>query len=65
MAEVGAAFLCAHAGIFPRTAENQTAYIDGWLRVLKGDKRMLPTAASQRQKAADYILGTSREGEPE
>lgn len=57
VAEFGSAFLCAHAEIFPRTAENQAAYIAGWLQVLKGDKRLLPIAASRAQKAADYILG--------
>jgi len=57
VAEFGAAFLCAHAGIFPRTAEHQAAYINGWLRVLRQDKRLLPIAAAQAQKAADFILG--------
>lgn len=60
VAEFGAAFLCAHAGIFPVTADNQAAYIDGWLRILKQDKRLLPLAAAQAQKAADFILGTLR-----
>jgi antirestriction protein ArdC len=59
IAEFGAAFLCGHAGIFPRVTENQAAYIDGWLRVLKQDRRLLPIAASQAQKAADWILGTT------
>ncbi len=57
VAEFGAAFLCAHAGIFPSTADNSAAYIDGWLRVLKRDNRMLPIAAAHAQKAADFILG--------
>jgi len=65
VAEFGAAFLCAHAGIFPRTAENQAAYLDGWLRVLKGDKRLLPVAAAQAQKAADFILGAALDPQPE
>lgn len=64
VAEFGAAFLCAHAGIFPATADSQAAYIDGWLRVLKKDHRMLPIAAAHAQKAADFILGI-RGGEGE
>lgn len=55
VAEFGAAFLCAHAGIFPTTVENQASYIQGWLAVLKGDTRLLPVAAGQAQRAADFI----------
>lgn len=65
VAEFGSAFLCGHTGIFPRTAENQAAYIGGWLKTLKGDKRLLPVAASRAQKAADYILGTPHTQESE
>lgn len=57
VAEFGAAFLCAQGGIFPQVAENTAAYIQGWLAALKGDKRFLPIAASQAQRAADFILG--------
>ena len=57
VAEFGAAFLCGHAGIFPTTVESQAAYINCWLAVLRKDKRVLPIAASQAQKAADFVLG--------
>jgi len=57
IAEMGAAFLCGHAGISPTTLENSAAYINGWLRKLKGDKRLVIRAAGQAQKAADLILG--------
>lgn len=57
VAEFGAAFLCGHAGIFPSTADSQASYIDGWLSVLKKDKRLLPIAAAQAQRAADFVLG--------
>lgn len=62
VAEFGASFLCAHTGIFPETAENQAAYINGWLAVLKKDKRLLPLAAAQAQRAADFILGSRASG---
>ncbi len=55
-AEFGAAFLCAHAGI-QGTLDNSAAYIAGWAKALKADSRLVVTAASQGQKAADYILG--------
>ncbi|QXE92418.1 DUF1738 domain-containing protein [Geomonas subterranea] len=56
VAEMGAAFLCGHAGIEQRTIENSAAYIQGWLKALKNDKTLLIHAAAQAQKAADYIL---------
>ena len=55
-AEFGSAFLCAHAGI-QATLDNSAAYINGWRRAVKADNRMVITAASQGQKAADYIIG--------
>jgi antirestriction protein ArdC len=55
-AEFCAAFLCNHAGI-DNTIENSTAYIQSWARRLREDKRLVITAASQGQKAADYIRG--------
>jgi len=57
VAEMGAAFLCGHAGI-DQTLDNSAAYIGGWLKRLRNDKRLVVTAAAQAQKAADFILGT-------
>jgi len=56
VAEMGAAFLCGHAGIEQGTIVNSAAYIRGWLKALKNDKMLLVHAAAQAQKAADYIL---------
>jgi antirestriction protein ArdC len=53
---MGAAFLCAEAGISPAVITNQAAYVQGWLAKLRSDKRLLVIAAAQAQKAADYIL---------
>ena len=57
IAEMGAAFLCAVAGIEQATLENSAAYIDGWRRVISDDPKLVVTAAAQAQKAADFILG--------
>ena len=57
VAELGAAFLCSEAGIAPPVIENQAAYLAGWLKVLKTDRRAIVTAAGQAEKAADLILG--------
>jgi antirestriction protein ArdC len=56
VAELGAAFLCAEFG-FDNAHDNQAAYLDGWLKVLKADKRAIFTCASKAQKAADYLRG--------
>jgi antirestriction protein ArdC len=55
VAEMGAAFLCAHVGI-PARLEH-ASYIDSWLDALRRDKRLIFTAAGAAQKAADYVLG--------
>jgi antirestriction protein ArdC len=57
IAEMAAAFLCGDAGIQPAVIENQAAYIGGWLRKIKEDKRLVITAAAAAQKAADWING--------
>jgi antirestriction protein ArdC len=58
-AEMGAAFLCSHAGIIERTLENSAAYIDGWLQRLCDDRKLVVLAAAQAQKASDFILDRS------
>ncbi len=55
VAEFGAAYLCASAGI-ETTINNSASYINGWLKKLKSDPKLAILAASQGQKAADYIL---------
>lgn len=45
VAEMGAAFLCAAAGISPPTIEQSAAYLQGWIDVLKGDRRLVVNAA--------------------
>jgi len=56
VAEMSAAFLCGEAGIVQETITNSAAYIQGWLKALKNDKKLVVVAAAQAQKAADYIL---------
>ncbi len=59
VAEFGAAFLCAFAGIeTPGTEALQASYIKGWAEALRKDQRLLVRAASAAQRAADYIRGT-------
>lgn len=60
VAEFGAAFLCAAAGIANRITEDLSAsYIDGWSAVFRKDPNMLLRAASAAQKAVDFIRGAA------
>lgn len=59
VAELGAAFLCAGLALTPEADANHAAYIDGWLSVLKNDKRAIFSAAAHAQKAADFLHGFS------
>lgn len=59
IAELGAVYLCQHAGItHPPLQENAAAYIDSYLSLLKNDKRFLFQASSQAQKAVNFLLET-------
>jgi antirestriction protein ArdC len=57
LAEIGAAFLCSEAGI--DNIVPCTGYVASWLlKALRNDSSYIVRAASQAQKAADWILGT-------
>lgn len=56
VAEIGAAFLCHESQIDGATIENSAAYVQGWLKALKNDKKMIAWAAGKAQAAADFIL---------
>lgn len=60
IAEMGAAMLAGIAGISQVTLGNSAAYLQTWIRRLKSDSRLIISAASHAQKAADYILGKSQ-----
>lgn len=57
IAEMSSAFLCGVAGISPAVVSNSAAYLQSWISRLRGDSRLLISAASAAQKAADFILG--------
>lgn len=61
VAEMGAAMLCANAGIEYTT--QHTAYIAGWLKVLKDDKRAIFTASKQAMLAVDSLTHQDDEQE--
>jgi antirestriction protein ArdC len=55
VAELGAAFLCAALGIAAEIRDDHAAYIGEWLKVLKGDRRAIYSAAAQAQRAVDFL----------
>lgn len=55
VAEIGAAMLATHLGIQVEW-DQHAAYLDSWLKVLKGDRKMLIQAAQKAQKAVDHVM---------
>jgi antirestriction protein ArdC len=56
IAEMTAAYLCGITGIENRTIDNSAAYIAGWARKLRENRKLIIHAAAQAQRACDYIL---------
>lgn len=59
-AELASVFISAERGI-PCDLENNSAYIENWLKALKEDKNEIFRAASDADKAADFILSLEHE----
>jgi len=64
IAELGAAFTCAHLGLSTEPREDHAQYIQSWLRVLKADSRAIFTAASKAQQATDWMISRAGESAP-
>jgi len=58
IAEMGSAMLCAVAGIEQSTLYNSVAYLKSWIARLRADSKLVISAPSAAQKAADYIRGS-------
>jgi antirestriction protein ArdC len=56
IAELGAAFTCAHLGLSTEPRADHAQYLASWLKVLKADKRAIFTAASKAQHATDWMI---------
>lgn len=57
VAEIGSAAICNRLGLeTASTFRNSAAYIQNWLGALKGDKRLIVSAASRAEKAVGLIL---------
>jgi antirestriction protein ArdC len=55
-----AAYLCGITGIEKRTIDNSAAYIAGWIKQLRDQRKLIIHAAAQAQRACDYILNLIR-----
>ena len=67
VAEFGAVFLSAWAGIMWYTNKNHAAYLKSWNSAIKeaeNDNKFLMKAASLAQAATDYILNLDAAGQP-
>ncbi len=60
VAELSAAMLSGICGITPATLDNSASYLRSWINVLRGDSKLVVSAASAAQRAADYIRGVSK-----
>ena len=58
IAEMGSAFLCSKSGI-DNTLENSKSYIQNWLRVLRGNSKMVIEASTKAKQASEHILNIS------
>jgi antirestriction protein ArdC len=57
VAEMAATLLCSHCGI-EQTVENSVAYLTGWAKFLKDNRKStLFSASTKAQMAVGYILG--------
>lgn len=61
IAELGSAFLCSHFRIKQHGRDDHATYIKSWLQALKNDKKFIFKAASQAQKAVDFLHGLGNE----
>ncbi|MFH5833737.1 zincin-like metallopeptidase domain-containing protein [Halalkalibaculum sp. DA384] len=68
VAEMGAAYLSAEAGILFKTREQSAAYLKSWnerlVEAMKEHNKFFFRAASRSQEAADYILDRDADGVP-
>lgn len=67
IAEWGATFLSAEAGIIWHNNKNHAAYLKGWnsaLTHIENDNRFVMRACTAAQKVADFVLQFNADGEP-
>jgi antirestriction protein ArdC len=56
VAELGAAYVCGILGLANEPRSDHTQYLAHWLKVLKADPKAIVTAASNAQRAVDFLV---------
>lgn len=56
IAELGAALICVGLGVTPEPRADHAQYLNGWIKGLKDDPKVIWRAFSHAQRAVDYIL---------
>ena len=59
---ISEALMGQRMGFYSDHIDNHAAYIDSWIKVLKGDTRFLFTAAAHAQRAVDWLVAASETG---
>lgn len=65
VAEMGASYLSAFCGIDNITINNSASYLNNWMNAIRKDNKLILKAASQAQKAVDFLTGYQYEEEGE
>ena len=61
IAELGGCFMCSELGLpTAQSMTNHAAYLQNWLKAMKGDPKFIFKASTQASKAVDYLLSFSR-----
>jgi antirestriction protein ArdC len=55
---------CADLGLEPVLRDDRTNYSGTWIKVLKDKPRAIVAAASEAQRAVDYVKGLQRAAQP-
>ncbi|MGO4855034.1 ArdC family protein [Phaeovulum sp. W22_SRMD_FR3] len=64
VAEIGACMIAAQLGVLP-DFEQSSAYVTHWLEAIRGDKRLIFKAATEAQKAVDFVFDCGKESRGE
>ena len=64
-AELAAAMLLAHAGLYEDMEEKSASYLSNWKQALQADSKLIVKAAGAAQKTVDFILGAHAVEQPE
>ncbi len=62
VAEIASALMGQRMGFVSEHIDNHAAYIESWLKTLRGDRRFLFKAAAHAQRAVDYLVDAAEKG---